>query len=106
MASLKDLASLLNVEPGTQPTSAKPEAKRGFDGEVIRLKVFTQKRRGKNYTIVKGFKSHPMELNRLLDVCRKKLGTGGQLIDQSLEFQGDHVQRLTTLLKDEGYRFA
>jgi len=108
MASLKDLGALLGSQP--QGESSKPtdkvEARRGFDGEVIRLKAFTQKRRGKTFTIVNGFKSHPMELNRLLDFFRKKLGTGGQIVDQTLEFQGDHVQRITPLLKAEGYRFA
>ena len=45
-----------------------------------------------------------MELNRLLTLFKKSLGAGGQLADQSIEMQGDHVERIKKILSDEGYK--
>ncbi|MCU0330677.1 MAG: translation initiation factor [Candidatus Kapabacteria bacterium] len=106
MPGLDELAKLLPTTPSEGGPGSKQEARRGYNGEVLRLKVFSQKRKGKMFTIAQGFQSHPMELNRLLDLGRKKLGAGGQLVDQTLEFQGDHTARLKEILKAEGYRFA
>jgi translation initiation factor 1 (eIF-1/SUI1) len=44
-----------------------------------------------------------MELNRLLTLCKKTLGAGGQLVDQTIEMQGDHAERMKKLLQGEGY---
>ncbi|NQW29675.1 MAG: translation initiation factor [Ignavibacteria bacterium] len=101
MAGLKDLGSLLNLtEFASQP---EPEKKRGYNGNVMRIKVRMEKRRGKTLTIVWGFSTHPVEMIRLLDVFKKKLGAGGQILDKQIEIQGDHVDRIKQLLKTEGY---
>ncbi len=102
MPGLQDLASLLGVpEPdGQAPTSEK---RRGHDGHVLNLRVRVEKRRGKPVTIAWGFFSHPMELNRLLTLFKKALGAGGQLVDQTIEMQGDHAERMKKVLQGEGY---
>ena len=102
MPGLQDLASLLGVpEPdGQAPTS---ETRRGHDGQVLNLRVRVEKRRGKPVTIAWGFFSHPMELNRLLTLFKKALGAGGQLVDQTIEMQGDHAERMKKVLQGERY---
>ena len=45
-----------------------------------------------------------MELNRLLTLFKKTLGAGGQLVDQTIEMQGDHVARMKNVLEEEGYK--
>lgn len=101
MPGLEDLASLLGME-----SPKKDSQTRGYDGEIVRLKVRVEKRRGKTVTIVWGFQSKPGELDRVLGICKKQLGAGGQVADNSLELQGDHAIRVRELLVDEGFIFA
>lgn len=105
MSGLKDLASLLGMnEPESDVPSGKADEKRrGHDGNVLRLRVRVEKRRGKPVSIAWGFFSHPMELNRLLSLFKKSLGAGGQLVDQTIEMQGDHIVRMREILLKEGY---
>ena len=64
-----------------------------------------EKRRGKVVTIVKPFALEKAELQALLKILKKKLGCGGTLKEQSLEFQGDIPETLRTQLTTLGYRF-
>lgn len=104
MPGLEDLGSLLGMPEKSQKDTDKTPKRVGHDGQVLRLRVRMEKRRGKAVTIAWGFFSHPAELNRLLSLMKKSLGAGGQLADQSIEMQGDHVQRIKDILIAEGYR--
>jgi len=64
-----------------------------------------EKRRGKVVTIIKPFCLTKSDLQALLKTLKKKLGTGGTLKDDSLEFQGDIPDTLRTHLEVLGYRF-
>ena len=64
-----------------------------------------EKRRGKVVTIVKPFYLEKTDLQSLLKTLKKKLGTGGTVKDESLEFQGDIPALLRTQLETLGYRF-
>lgn len=99
MAGLDDLASLMGIQP---PDKKKDTKKRGFDGIVLRIRVRTEKRRGKLITIAWGFQSS-RGLEDLLAKCKRTLGAGGQVTDNTLELQGDHKTRMIDLLKAEGY---
>lgn len=101
MPGLEDLASLLGME-----SHKKDNQPKGYDGSAIRLKVRIEKRRGKPVTIVWGFQSRPKELDRLLGICKKQLGAGGQVVDNTLELQGDHALRVRATLVKEGFVFA
>ena len=48
-----------------------------------------EKRRGKVVTIVKPFCLEKKDLQALLKTLKKKLGCGGTIKEDSLEFQGD-----------------
>jgi len=100
MAGLEDLASLMGMQPQDKKKDAK---KRGYDGTVMRIRVRTEKRRGKLITIAWGFQSKPRDLETLLAKCKAALGAGGQVTDNTLELQGDHKTRMIDLLKQEGY---
>lgn len=106
MPGLEDLASMLGMpEPDkNKPTAKADDKRRGHDGQVLQLRVRVEKRRGKPVSIAWGFFSHPMELNRLLTLFKKTLGAGGQLVDQTIEMQGDHAERMKKVLEAEGYR--
>ena len=64
-----------------------------------------EKRRGKVVTIVKPFCLAKNDLQALVKVLKKKLGTGGTVKEDSLEFQGDIPEKLRKHLEILGYRF-
>jgi translation initiation factor 1 len=64
-----------------------------------------EKRRGKTVTIVKPFHLTKNDLQALLKTLKKKLGTGGTIKENHLEFQGDISTFLKKHLEQLGYRF-
>ena len=64
-----------------------------------------EKRRGKIVTIVKPFCLAKNDLQALVKTLKKKLGTGGTVKEDSLEFQGDIPEKLRKHLEILGYRF-
>ena len=73
--------------------------------EKHQLHFAKEKRRGKVVTIVKPFYLEKKELQALLKTLKKKLGTGGTLKEDSLEFQGEIAGILRGYLEELGYRF-
>jgi len=73
--------------------------------EKHQLHFAKEKRRGKVVTIVKPFYLDQSGIQTLLKALKKKLGTGGTVKDESLEFQGDIPELLRTHLEALGYRF-
>ena len=64
-----------------------------------------EKRRGKVVTIVKPFCLTNSDLKSLLKSVKKKLGTGGTIKENMLEFQGELQMQLKTILESLDYRF-
>ena len=73
--------------------------------EKHQLHLAKEKRRGKVVTIVKPFHLDKSDLQALLKVLKKKLGTGGTIKEDSLEFQGDIPEQLRKQLEVLKYRF-
>ncbi|UCN00963.1 translation initiation factor [Sulfurimonas sp. SWIR-19] len=64
-----------------------------------------EKRRGKTVTLVGEFHRPKSELTLLLKLLKKKLGCGGTLKENWMEFQGDIKEKLRPLLTEEKFRF-
>ena len=73
--------------------------------EKHQLHFAKEKRRGKVVTIVKPFFLAKSDLQVLLKTLKKKLGTGGTVKENALEFQGEIQETLRTQLDVLGYRF-
>jgi len=73
--------------------------------EKHQLYLLKEKRRGKTVTIVKPFHLEKKTLQSLLKTLKKKLGTGGTVKEESLEFQGDIPDTLRQALEAMQYRF-
>ena len=73
--------------------------------EKHQLHFAKEKRRGKVVTIVKPFYLSTNDLKDLLKTVKKKLGTGGTVKEESLEFQGEVQENLKIHLEKLGYRF-
>ncbi|WP_294952950.1 translation initiation factor [Sulfurovum sp.] len=71
--------------------------------EKHRLCFAKEKRRGKTVTIVKPFYLETGAIKQLLKQLKSKLGTGGTVKDNSLEFQGELQEKLRSVLKQLGY---
>ena len=74
--------------------------------EKHQLHFAKEKRRGKVVTIVKPFYLSKSDLQALLKILKKKLGTGGTAKEESLEFQGDIPDLVRKHLEALGYRFT
>lgn len=64
-----------------------------------------EKRRGKTVTIVKPFYLEKKDLQKLLKTIKKKLGTGGTIKENTLEFQGELHSKLKYTLEHLDYSF-
>ncbi len=73
--------------------------------EKHRLYLSKEKRRGKVVTIVKPFHLAKSDLQTLLKQLKKRLGTGGTVRDNTLEFQGDIPDQVRNALEEMQYRF-
>lgn len=69
------------------------------------LNFSKEKRRGKIVTIVKPFYLEKSTLQSLLKSIKKKLGIGGSVKDNSLEFQGEKHESIKKELETLHYRF-
>ena len=69
------------------------------------LHLTKERRRGKVVTIVKPFHLSTNDLKALLKTLKKKLGTGGTIREDALEFQGDIPDLLKAQLETLSYRF-
>ena len=64
-----------------------------------------EKRRGKTVTLVGEFQMPKTDTTATLKLLKKKLGCGGTLKDNWMEFQGELKHKLRPLLVDAGFRF-
>ena len=66
-------------------------------------KIRTERRkRGKVVTTINGLDRQ--DLPELLVKLKNKCGAGGTIKELTIEIQGEHADRVASLLEDEGYR--
>ena len=70
---------------------------------VVRVSRETKGRGGKAVTLVRGVPLPPDQLAPLGKQLRTACGAGGTVKDGVIEVQGDHADRITELLKAQGY---
>lgn len=73
--------------------------------EKHHLHFAREKRRGKTVTIVKPFYLEKKALQSLLKTLKKRVGTGGTVKEDMLEFQGEVEEKVRAVLTEMGYRF-
>ena len=63
-----------------------------------------KRKKGKVVTVVRGLAAEANDLPALLARLKNSCGAGGTLDGESLEVQGDHLERLRKLLGEIGYK--
>lgn len=75
-----------------------------LDRATQSLTVDTEERRyGKQMVLIEGL-ADESEMEDLASELKSALGTGGTVKDGHIEIQGDHEERIRTLLADRGYQ--
>jgi translation initiation factor 1 len=90
-------------QPAAACVCAKAPARPAGDG-IVRVGRETKGRGGKAVTLVRGLPLDDAELAALGKRLRSACGAGGTVKGGVVEVQGDHVERLLTLLQAEGWR--
>ncbi|MFZ4673320.1 MAG: translation initiation factor [Chlamydiia bacterium] len=63
-----------------------------------------EKRRNTEVTLIKGLKLMPIEAEALLKTAKRELGCGGSYKDFTFLFQGNHLEKLKTTLREMGFK--
>ena len=71
--------------------------------QTLKVEVSRKGRGGKTVTVISGFQHRPETLATLTKKLKAQCGTGGTVKDGAVEIQGDHAQKLLTLLQQQGY---
>ena len=71
--------------------------------QVLRVWRDTKGRGGKVATVVRGFVGSESDLNDLGRTLKQACGVGGSVKEGEIIIQGDHRDRITTLLVQKGY---
>ena len=73
------------------------------DRIVARLRIERAKRRGKTVTVVEGLPRNAAFLKELSKELKRACATGGKTIEDRIEIQGDHRERLRQILGAKGW---
>src|SRR5258708_7340183 len=89
----------------TCPTVANLKNLTPPEKQTVRLAI-EKRKKGKVVTVIRGLTATGNDLPILLGRLKDRCGAGGTLDGDMLEIQGDHLDRLRTLLGEIGYRVA
>lgn len=89
--------------PATQCTCRKAAAPPAGDG-IVRVLRETKGRGGKAVTVVRGAPVDAAGLLKLGQELKAACGSGGTVKDGNIEVQGEHVDKVVTLLQQRGWQ--
>ncbi len=93
------------LESDCQCPPAAPDPPARIPPEKQRAKVALEKRKyGKFVTIVRGLTAEGNDLPQLLTELKSRCGAGGTVKEETLEIQGNHLDRVRNTLQQIGYR--
>ena len=99
------LGVVFSTNPDFKYESIEEEEAETLPKNQQKLRIFREKigRGGKTVTLIKGFIGTEEDLKELGKLLKTKCGVGGSVKDNEIIIQGDFKQRITDLLKAEGY---
>ena len=73
------------------------------DRVIARLRIERAGRRGKTVTVVEGLPRNATFLKTVAGELKRACGSGGTVVEDRVEIQGDHVAKLRELLAARGW---
>lgn len=73
------------------------------DRITARLRIEKARRRGKTVTVIESLPRNKAFLKDLAGELKRACATGGKIIEDRIEIQGDHREKLRELLKAKGW---
>jgi len=70
---------------------------------AVNVKLDHSGRRGKTVTMITNIQHNPQVIEKLEKKLKKQCGAGGTSYAKTIEIQGNHVDKITSYLRDEGY---
>jgi translation initiation factor 1 len=101
---VKQTAPISEVELAAAAESAVSTEKVQRAKDIVRVHRETKGRGGKAVTLVKGISLPLAELEALGKQLKAACGSGGTVKDRVIEVQGDHCDKVVTLLNAQGYQ--
>jgi translation initiation factor 1 len=71
---------------------------------IIRIRREKKGRKGKIVTVIWGIPTDESNIKNLAKELKQKCGSGGTVQDCYILIQGDHLQKISQLLTDKGYK--
>jgi translation initiation factor 1 len=109
MAKLNDLSSLSALlsndeksQLAIEATEKKAKRKIG-EGQEVRVLLDKKMRRGKAVTVIEGLRLSTEMRDKLARDMKQRFSAGGTADRDTIELQGDHVQRAAEYLRDNGF---
>lgn len=72
--------------------------------QLLYVSIDRKQRGGKEVTLIQGFVGDPEDLKDLAKMLKSKCGVGGAAKDGDILIQGNHRDKVCTLLEKEGYK--
>lgn len=70
---------------------------------MARLRIERAGRRGKTVTVVEGLPQNAAFLKNLAGELKRSCGTGGTAVEDRIEIQGNHLEKIRGLLASRGW---
>lgn len=70
---------------------------------AVNVKLDNSGRRGKTVTMITNIQHNPQVIEKLEKKLKQQCGAGGTSYAKTIEIQGDHVDKITSYLRKEGY---
>lgn len=107
LSDLSQLSGLLTPEEtaALAKVEAQKKAKRKIgEGQEVRVTIDRKARRGKSVTIVSGLALSTEMRDKLARDLKQLVSAGGTAIQDTIEVQGEHIERVREYLIANGFR--